>query len=119
MMRVSLSSSAPSWARRRHGNGNVNTPRRSHHPISRFLRNVQLWQVLGVRRHERIVRSDPAAMTSPLWQHGRVRRVTVLLALLGAAFPGCRLAARELAPGPAGAAGPRELVQALADRFGP
>ncbi len=54
-----------------------------------------------------------------LWQHGRVRRITVLLALLGAAFPGCRLAARELAHGPAGAAGPQALVQALADRFGP
>ena len=48
-----------------------------------------------------------------------MRRITVLLALLGAALPGCRLAARELAHGPAGAAGPRALVQTLADRFGP
>jgi len=48
-----------------------------------------------------------------------VRRVTVVLALAGAVLPACGPAARELARGPAGAAGPRSLVQALADRFGP
>ena len=35
------------------------------------------------------------------------------------ALPACRQAAHELAAGPAGAEAPRELVQALADRFGP
>jgi len=54
-----------------------------------------------------------------LWQHGRVRRVIVLLALLGAAVPACGPAARELSRGPVGAAGSRALVQSLADRFGP
>lgn len=58
-------------------------------------------------------------MTSSLWQHGRVRRVTVLLAMAALALPACRQAAHELAAGPAGAEASRELVQALADRFGP
>jgi hypothetical protein len=48
-----------------------------------------------------------------------VRRATVVLAMAGLALPACRQAAHELAAGPGGAAGPRELVQALADRFGP
>jgi hypothetical protein len=48
-----------------------------------------------------------------------VRRIEALLALLGVALPACQPAARELASGPAGAAGSRVLVQALADRFGP
>jgi hypothetical protein len=48
-----------------------------------------------------------------------VRRVTLLLATAGLVLPACRQAAHELGAGPAGAAGARELVQALADRFGP
>ncbi len=48
-----------------------------------------------------------------------MRRVTALLALVGAAVPACGPAAHELARGPGGAAGSRALVQALADRFGP
>ncbi len=58
-------------------------------------------------------------MTSALCQHGLVRRVTLLLAMAGLVLPACRQAAHELAAGPAGTAAPRELVQALADRFGP
>jgi hypothetical protein len=41
------------------------------------------------------------------------------LALLLAAMPACRPAARELARGPAGVDAPRALAQSLADRFGP
>ncbi|HSD28844.1 MAG TPA: hypothetical protein VLL75_16200 [Vicinamibacteria bacterium] len=48
-----------------------------------------------------------------------MRRVTVLLALLGASVPACGPAARELTRGSAGTAGSRALAQALADRFGP
>ncbi len=50
-----------------------------------------------------------------------MRRVTFPLGLvLAAALAGaCRPAARELARGPAGRDGPRVLVEALADRFGP
>ncbi len=59
------------------------------------------------------------SMTSARWQHGPARRVTVLLAIAGLAVPACRQAAHELAGGPAGAEAARELVQALADRFGP
>jgi hypothetical protein len=48
-----------------------------------------------------------------------VGRVSLLLALAGLALPGCRTVAHQLAAGPGGPAGPRELIQALADRFGP
>ncbi len=48
-----------------------------------------------------------------------MRRVTFSLGLVLALAGACRPAARELAHGPAGPAGPRALVQALADRFGP
>jgi hypothetical protein len=50
-----------------------------------------------------------------------VSRPSVALAILlvAAAAPACRQAARELASGPAGKDGPRALVEALADRFGP
>jgi hypothetical protein len=41
------------------------------------------------------------------------------LALSAALALACQPAARELTGGPAGAAGPRALVEALADRFGP
>ena len=56
-----------------------------------------------------------------MWQHGRVSRPTAALVVLALAWApaGCRRAARELAGGPAGAEGPRALVGALADRFGP
>jgi hypothetical protein len=39
--------------------------------------------------------------------------------MAGLVLPACGQAAHELAAGPAGAAGARDLVQALADRFGP
>ncbi len=52
-------------------------------------------------------------------QDGRVHRVAALLALLVSPCTACRPPARELAGGPAGLAGPRVLVEALADRFGP
>jgi hypothetical protein len=60
-------------------------------------------------------------MTAGLWQHGRVSRAPVSLAILLVAFAplACRHAAHELAGGPAGKEGPRALVEALADRFGP
>ena len=48
-----------------------------------------------------------------------MRRVTVSLALLLVPWTACRPAARELAGGQAGASGPRVLVEALANRFGP
>ncbi len=49
---------------------------------------------------------------------GRATRLVPLL--LSAALAGaCRPAAHELARGPAGADGPKVLVEALADRFGP
>jgi hypothetical protein len=48
-----------------------------------------------------------------------VRRALVSLGLLTLLWAACRPAARELAGEAAGAAGPRALVQALADRFGP
>jgi len=48
-----------------------------------------------------------------------VRRVTLPLALLLVGGVACRPAARSLAEGPAGADGPRALLEALAGRFGP
>jgi hypothetical protein len=48
-----------------------------------------------------------------------VRRVTVLLAIAGLILPACRQAVHDLAAGPGGAAAPRDLAQALADRLGP
>jgi len=50
-----------------------------------------------------------------------VRRPTVAVAilLLASAATACRHPERELARGPAGKDGPRALVEALADRFGP
>jgi hypothetical protein len=48
-----------------------------------------------------------------------VPRVTIRLTLLLAALAACRGAVRELGSGPDGAGGPRTLVEALADRFGP
>ena len=52
-------------------------------------------------------------------QHGRVRRPALAIVLLALAPSACREAARGLASGPAGGDGPRALVEALADRFGP
>jgi hypothetical protein len=59
--------------------------------------------------------------TARLWQHGRVSRPAVVLAILvvASATPACRQAVQELAGGPAGKDGPRALAEALADRFGP
>ena len=56
-----------------------------------------------------------------MWQHGPVSRraVALVILLVVVAAPNCRDAARELAGGPAGKDGPRALVEALADRFGP
>jgi len=48
-----------------------------------------------------------------------VRRPAFAIALLALATSACREAARGLASGPAGEDGPRALVEALADRFGP
>jgi hypothetical protein len=47
------------------------------------------------------------------------RAVALAVLLVAAAVPACRDAALELAGGPAGKDGPRALVEALADRFGP
>jgi len=53
--------------------------------------------------------------TARLWQHGRVSRPAVVLAILvvASAAPACRQAVQELAGGPAGKDGPRALAEAL------
>ena len=85
----------------------------------------QLGQVLAIRGHRVHRTQRPAGAVNDarcgLWQHGPVSRRAVALAILlvAAAAPACRDAARELAGGPAGSDGPRALVEALADRFGP
>lgn len=56
-----------------------------------------------------------------MWQHESVSRpaVAVAILILASAATACREASSELAGGPAGKDGPRALVEALADRFGP
>jgi hypothetical protein len=48
-----------------------------------------------------------------------VNRFALAIALAASAGAACRQATRDLASGPSGAEGPRALVGALADRFGP
>ena len=89
----------------------------------RRVRDGQLRQVLALRGHLGIVRRA---------RRRRQRRrgcgsmdecadpiLAIAILLLAFAATACRQAEQELARGPAGKDGPRALVEALADRFGP